>query len=70
MRFFFSESGNLNLMATSKNVIPVKTGIYNQLKLLDSRFRGSDRLGIIRGSLMYIFSGTAAEISESIAVYK
>ena len=37
--------------ATSKNVIPVKTGIYNQLELLDSRFRESDRLGIIRGSL-------------------
>ena len=40
--------------ATSKNVIPVKTRIYNQLKLLDSRFRGSDRLGIIRGSLKII----------------
>jgi hypothetical protein len=35
--------------ATSKNVISVKTQIYTQLKLLDSCFRGSDRLGIIRG---------------------
>ena len=32
--------------ATSENVIPVKTGIYNQMKLLDSRFSGSDRLEV------------------------
>jgi len=38
-------------MATSKNVIPAKTGIYKLLKLLDSRLRGSDKFGIIRGSL-------------------
>ena len=38
---------SIKYKATSKNVISVKTGIYTQLKLLDSRFRGSDRLGII-----------------------
>ena len=31
------------IMAASKNLIPVKTGIYKQLKLLDSRFRGNDK---------------------------
>jgi hypothetical protein len=36
---------------SSKNVIPAKAGIQNHLKLLDSRLRGSDGLGIIRGSL-------------------
>jgi len=35
--------------ATSKNVIPAKAGIYKFLTLLDSRLRGSDKLGIIRG---------------------
>ena len=37
--------------ATSKNVIPAKAGIHKLLTLLDSRLRGSDKLGIIRGSL-------------------
>jgi hypothetical protein len=36
--------------ATFKNVIPAKAGIQKLLKLLDSRFRGSDEFGIIRGS--------------------
>jgi hypothetical protein len=45
-------------MATSKNVIPAKAGIHNMLKLLDSRLRGSDRWGIIRGSLIYDFLAT------------
>jgi prepilin-type N-terminal cleavage/methylation domain-containing protein len=36
---------------TSKNVIPAKAGIHKLLILLDSRLRGSDKLGIIRGSL-------------------
>jgi cytochrome c peroxidase len=35
--------------ATSKNVIPVKTGIQKPLTSLDSRLRGSDKLIIIRG---------------------
>ena len=35
--------------ATSKNVIPSKAGIHKLLTLLDSRLRGSDKLGIIRG---------------------
>jgi len=39
------------LKATSKNVIPAKAGIYKLLTLLDSRLRGSDKLGIIRGSI-------------------
>ena len=39
-------------MATSKNVIPAKAGIQNLLYLLDSRLRGSDKLIIIRGSLI------------------
>ncbi len=39
-------------MATSKNVIPAKAGIHKLLTLLDSRLRGSDKLRIIRGSLM------------------
>jgi len=39
--------------ASSKNIIPVETGIYNHLKGLDSRFRGNDRLGILRSSLNY-----------------
>jgi hypothetical protein len=42
---------NSKLKATSKNVIPAKAGIYKSLTLLDSRLRGSDKLGIIRGSL-------------------
>ena len=37
--------------ATSKNVIPAKAGIHKLLTLLDSRLRGSEKLGIIRGSL-------------------
>jgi hypothetical protein len=40
-------------MASSKNVIPAKAGIHNILKLLDSRFHGSDKLEIIRGSLKF-----------------
>ena len=39
------------LKATSKNVIPAKAGIHKFLTLLDSRLRGSDKLGIIRGTL-------------------
>ena len=39
------------LKATSKNVIPVKTGIQKPLTSLDSRLRGSDKLIIIRGPL-------------------
>ena len=39
------------LKGTSKNVIPVKTGIQKPLISLDSRLRGSDKLVIIRGSL-------------------
>jgi hypothetical protein len=38
------------IKATSKNVIPAKAGIHKLLTLLDSRLRGSDKLGIIRGS--------------------
>jgi len=41
---------NLKLKATSKNVIPVETEIQKLLTSLDSRLRGSDELGIIRGS--------------------
>ena len=40
--------------AGSKNVIPAKAGIQNQSKLLDSRLRGSDRWGIIRGAPKYL----------------
>jgi hypothetical protein len=39
-------------MDTSKNVIPAKAGIHKLMTLLDSRLRGSDKFGIIRGSLM------------------
>jgi len=35
---------------TSKNVIPAKAGIQKSLIILDSRLRGSDEFGIIRGS--------------------
>jgi hypothetical protein len=38
-------------MATSKNVIPAEAGIHKFLTLLDSRFRRSDKFGIIRDSL-------------------
>jgi hypothetical protein len=44
----------LKLKATSKNVIPAKAGIHKLLTGLDSRLRGSDELGIIRGSLKSI----------------
>ena len=37
--------------ATSKNVIPAKAGIQKRVIILDSRLRGSDKFGIIRGSL-------------------
>jgi len=40
------------MKATSKNVIPAKAGIQNPLTSLDSRLRGSDKLIIIRGSLI------------------
>ena len=43
--------GFLFIKATSKNVIPAEAGIHKLLKLLNSHFRGSDELGIIRGSL-------------------
>ncbi len=36
---------------TSKNVIPAKVGIQKSLIILDSRLRGRDKFGIIRGSL-------------------
>ena len=42
------------LKATSKNVIPAKAGIHKLLTLLDSRLRGSDKLGIIRGSIKFL----------------
>jgi len=43
----------LKFKASSKNIIPAKAGIYRFLTLLDSRLRGSDKLGIIRGSLNF-----------------
>jgi hypothetical protein len=46
---------------SSKNVIPAEAGIQNQSKLLDSRLRESDKLGIIRGTLkaeMYSLSSS------------
>jgi len=46
-----SSNFETKLKATSKNVIPAKAGIHNKMKLLDSRLRGSDRIGIIRGCL-------------------
>ena len=46
-----SDAPSVLLKATPKNVIPAKAGIYKLLKLLDSRLRGSDKFGIIRGSL-------------------
>jgi len=39
------------LKTTSKNVIPAKAGIQKRVIILDSRLRGSDKFGIIRGSL-------------------
>jgi len=39
------------IKATSKNVIPAKAGIQKRVIILDSRLRGSDKFGIIRGSL-------------------
>jgi hypothetical protein len=45
---------NLKIKAFSKNVIPAQAGIHNILKSLDSRFRGSDKLEIIRGYLKSI----------------
>ncbi len=36
-------------MGSSKNVIPAEAGIYKLLTSLDSRLRGSDKFGIIRG---------------------
>ena len=41
------------MKGTSKNVIPVKTGIQKPLISLDSRLRGSDKLVIMRGSLKF-----------------
>jgi hypothetical protein len=49
-------------MATSKNVIPVETGIQKPLTSLDSRLRGSDKLIIIRGSLMALITGISPAI--------
>jgi len=37
----------------SQNVIPAKAGIYKLLTSLDSRLRGSDKFGIIRGCLEF-----------------
>jgi hypothetical protein len=42
---------NIILKATSKNVIPAKAGIQKPLIILDSRLRGSDKFGIVTGSL-------------------
>ena len=47
----FAPLNPLRFKATPKNVIPAKAGIHKFLTLLDSRLRGSDKLGIIRGSL-------------------
>ncbi len=41
----------VNFKGSSKNVIPAKAGIYKLLTSLDSRLRGSDKFGIIRGCL-------------------
>jgi len=46
-----TKASKVNIKATSKNVIPAKAGIHKVLTLLDSRLRGSDKLGIIRGFL-------------------
>jgi hypothetical protein len=46
-----SKRQSLNLKATSKNVIPGKTGIHKGLTLLNSRLCGCDKLQIIRGCL-------------------
>jgi hypothetical protein len=40
-------------MATSKNVIPAKAGIQKLLTSLDSPICGSNKLIIIRGSLIF-----------------
>ena len=56
MYFFVVDDLNPSLLTvlgksykgSSKNVIPAKTKIKNQPELLDSRLRGSDKLGIIR----------------------
>jgi len=50
---FFNEYF-LSIKGSSKNVIPAQAGIQNYSKLLDSRLRGSDKLGIIRGSLKFL----------------
>jgi len=50
------------LKVTPKNVIPAKAGIHKFLTLLDSRLRGSDKLGIIRGSLNALSGFTPLEI--------
>ena len=52
------------LKATSKNVIPAKAGIHKLFKLLDSRLRGSDELGIIRGSLKYWMIAICPELPD------
>ncbi len=52
------------IMGSSKNVIPAKAGIKNQPKLLDSRLRGSDRLAIIRGTLMLTTHYSAQKYPE------
>jgi hypothetical protein len=41
----------VKLKDPSKNIIPAKAGIHKLMALLDSRLRGSDKFGIIRGSL-------------------
>jgi Surface-adhesin protein E len=47
----FNATTGLRLKDTSKNVIPAKAGIHKLMTSLDSRLRGSDKFGIIRGSL-------------------
>jgi hypothetical protein len=57
------------LMGTSKNVIPVKAGVHKLLTLLDSRLRGSDKLGIVRGSLMIYFIASGKRLKSCLNGY-
>jgi probable selenium-dependent hydroxylase accessory protein YqeC len=54
--------------APSKNVIPAKAGIHNPLKLLDSRFHGSDKLGIISGCDKFQTFGSLANTAPGTIV--
>ena len=62
------EKRGLKSKATSKNVIPAKAGIHKFLILLDSRLRGSDKLGIIRGCRKSIFSFERAKAGSEMAL--